>query len=749
MYYIELPTKIKLYARDDTGPLRQRSWSSLAFLVDGGLPDSDSADSGTDSCVGSESEVERGTDGESIFSDSSPSDAEGDPTSNGSALSPSSPIRSTSKRIYSARKKKKFSSRRKFRVFYEKPRVEAFIDPFEELDHEDNLWNSDTRPTHLQEAVDTDLFRDIRKKILPAKAEEIAKVFSTVIPGDQVDTELCSRRTEKIFDERKDTTLSGKSIKNPPVRGQLGEAFIELREGYKAKKQRPYENHGQKHDILRKIIERNLRELGWLEGCMTSEWCCAPFTVPKLPPADQNTIDGWQRVVDFCSLNAETKADSHCLPLIEEEIAKRARGCLFSVLDLRHGFHQMPLRKDSRPLTCMCTACGPVQWMVMPMGPKNAPSFLQRMMEDVLFTAHPELRAFVSVYIDDIIIATEGEGLTEAKQVALHEKQLNQVLDILQANQLICWPKKGKFFLKSVESCGSLLENGTRRPSPGKLVAIQKWKHPETITEVRGFLGCCNFYHTFVPNYAKFAALLTELLKVGREVGKAGSKVRVKWTDKCEQAFHYLKAALCEVATLHVPKFDRLFYRRTDASRYAIGAVLEQVDEATGDHYPLAFWSRKRTPRHMQWSPREQETYAIIWALKKYQSWVRTNRVDVLTDHRSLKYWATEHIDTVSGQAGRRARWHVFLSVFDLHVSYLLGKRNTVADALSRWAYPASEGLQSTNIHGTEQDLNDVIEWDQEEKSSFDVNACNALLKVVHYRAMISRPSPIRRMLMK
>ena len=165
-----------------------------------------------------------------------------------------------------------------------------------------------------------------------------------------------------------------------------------------------------------------------------------------------------------------------------------------------------------------------------------------------------------------------------------------------------------------------------------------------------------------------------------------------------------------------MPKFDRPFYIRTDASRYAIGAVLEQVDEATGDHYPLAFWSRKLAPRQMQWSPREQETYAIICALKRYQSWVGTNRVEVLTDHRSLEYWATEHIDTVASPAGRRARWHEFLSLFDLHVSYLPGKHNTVADALSRWAYPASEGLQGTNIHGTEQDRHVVIEWDQEEK---------------------------------
>ena len=75
------------------------------------------------------------------------------------------------------------------------------------------------------------------------------------------------------------------------------------------------------------------------------------------------------------------------------------------------------------------------------------------------------------------------------------------------------------------------------------------------------------------------------------------------------------------------------------------------------------------------------ETYPIICAVKKYQSWIGTNRVEILTDHRSLEYWSTEHVNTVSSPAGRRARWHAFLSLFDLHVAYLPGKYNTVADA--------------------------------------------------------------------
>ena len=188
-----------------------------------------------------------GNDDECIFSDFSSSDAEGDPSSNGSSSSPFSPIRSTSKGIFSVRAKKNLKLRREFRVFYENPRMEAFNDPFEELDHEDDLWNAGTCPTYLQEAVDTDLSRNIRKKILSAMAEETARYFSTVIPADQVDTELCSKKRGKIFEEWKDTILSGKLVKKPQVRVQFGEAFIELCEGYRAKKQRPYENHRQEH----------------------------------------------------------------------------------------------------------------------------------------------------------------------------------------------------------------------------------------------------------------------------------------------------------------------------------------------------------------------------------------------------------------------------------------------------------------------------------------------------------------------
>ena len=167
---------------------------------------------------------------------------------------------------------------------------------------------------------------------------------------------------------------------------------------------------------------------------MSSEWCSAPFTVPKSPPADQSSIDAWRLVVDYRAPNAATVPDAHPLPLIEKEVAARAKGKLFTVLDLRHGFHQMPLRKEDRHLPAMCTPCGTVQWTVLPMDLKNAPWMFQKMMETILFQKHKslDLQEFCSIYIDDLLIATPlGKNFDEC--LKLHEEQVRKVLEVLGA----------------------------------------------------------------------------------------------------------------------------------------------------------------------------------------------------------------------------------------------------------------------------------------------------------------------------
>ena len=91
----------------------------------------------------------------------------------------------------------------------------------------------------------------------------------------------------------------------------------------------------------------------------------------------------------------------------------------------------------------------------------------------------------------------------------------------------------------------------------------------------------------------------------------------------------------------------------------------------------------------MNWDIRDQETDAIVSALETWAGWIGIQPVMVLTDHQALESWVTEVLGCISGMSGRRARWHMRLSRFKIVVRYIPGGLNVVADALSRWAYPA------------------------------------------------------------
>jgi hypothetical protein len=155
-----------------------------------------------------------------------------------------------------------------------------------------------------------------------------------------------------------------------------------------------------------------------------------------------------------------------------------------------------------------------------------------------------------------------------------------------------------------------------------------------------------------------------------------------------------------------------------DASQFAVGATLEQgidksrkptiEDVRSKKTVPVAFMSRKLTPGQTKWVAREQETYAIILALLKWESWIGLQPVTVLTDHKALQEWLHEALGVPSGPLGRRLRWHLEFSKFDLEVGYIPGKENMICDILSRWAYPASKAFRDLSKHGSEQDVEDV-----------------------------------------
>ena len=150
------------------------------------------------------------------------------------------------------------------------------------------------------------------------------------------------------------------------------------------------------------------------------------------------------------------------------------------MLDLKHGYHQMPLHPDSRPCTAMSTPLRPMQWKVVPMGAKNGNAAFQRMMEDLL----GPVRDCADPFVDDIIIGSGTGNMTENELIDAHEKDLRRVLSELDKHNMVCKPTKASPFVKEVEFAGHVVGHGQRRPMPGKLASLHHWEKPQTISEL-------------------------------------------------------------------------------------------------------------------------------------------------------------------------------------------------------------------------------------------------------------------------
>ncbi len=133
-------------------------------------------------------------------------------------------------------------------------------------------------------------------------------------------------------------------------------------------------------------------------------------------------------------------------------------------------------------LTAFRTRYGHYEYLVMPFGLTNAPATFQHLMNGILRLF---LDDFVIVYLDDILIFS--------KTVEEHEQHLEKVLQALQDNQLDAKASKCEFFRTEVDFLGHIISADGMKMEPGKIQAIVDWPQPTNVTEVRSFLGFCQF----------------------------------------------------------------------------------------------------------------------------------------------------------------------------------------------------------------------------------------------------------------
>ena len=210
-------------------------------------------------------------------------------------------------------------------------------------------------------------------------------------------------------------------------------------------------------------------------------------------------------------------------------------------------------------------------------------------------------------------------------------------------------------------------ENGLS-PDPAKVQAVANWRVPTNVIEVRSFLGLAGYYRRFIKDFARIAAPLTNLTRKNHPF---------TWSLREGEAFNALKTVLQQAPVLQLADQTRPYIVTTDASDYAMGAVLSQVWD-DGEH-PVAFESRKMNPAEQNYPTHERELLAVIHALRTWRHYLLGRQFTIVSDHHSLKF-----LQTQPQLSRRQARWLELLAEFDFEIVHRPGKSNVVADALSR-----------------------------------------------------------------
>lgn len=181
----------------------------------------------------------------------------------------------------------------------------------------------------------------------------------------------------------------------------------------------------------------------------------------------------------------------------------------------------------------------------------------------------------------------------------------------------------------------------------------------------------CNFYRSYVPNYAEIAVPLTDMTKKGLTND-------IRFNEEQRNAFLKLKEGLCNATTLHKPNYNKEFVIRADASDKSVGACLSQLDDA-GMERPISFMSCKLNDAQSKMAAVEKEAYAIIMALQKFGYIVFGGKIMIYSDSNPLQY-----ITDCAPKSSKLTRWSLALARFDLTIKHISGRSNIAADFFSR-----------------------------------------------------------------
>ena len=365
---------------------------------------------------------------------------------------------------------------------------------------------------------------------------------------------------------------------------------------------------------------------------------------------------------DFRALNAKTVKDAYPLPRIDESMDALAGARYFSTLDLQSAYMQVPMHPDDAHKTAFTTPLGLYEHRRMAFGLCNAPATFQRLMQTAF---REELFNILLCYLDDLLVFSPT--------ISEHIRRLDIVFTRLSEYGLKLELRKCDFFKREVKYLGHGVSAEGIATDPENVTAVENWPKPETLKQLRSFLGFASYYRRYVPNFTAVASPLNALVTTccrdikGKPRSSASYRLGSQWTENCEVAFSNIKRVLTTAPVLGFADYQQPFIVETDASDLGLGAVFSQVQD--GRTRIIAYASRglsKAEKNQSNYSSKKLELLALKWAVcDKFRDYLLGGQFTLYTDNNPLTYL----MKSVKLPAVEQ-RWAAALAPFHFEIRY-------------------------------------------------------------------------------
>ena len=339
------------------------------------------------------------------------------------------------------------------------------------------------------------------------------------------------------------------------------------------------------------------------------QYASLPMLVPK---SSLKTVTGnpthinYRFVTLFNKLNEYIAMEPSQPDNIEETLYDVGQWKYIIVGDLSNSFHQRWIAKSKLP------------WMAFPspykgmyillrsgQGMKNQSEGLQHKMRMVLGDLIQQGKA--RIIADDI--QTGGKTVMEALE------NWKLILQACAKNNIKIDPKKTKILSNNIHLLGWIKKNDSLHPDPHRILAIQKAEFPNTVSDMRSYLGT---YKTFFKSMENMAQILHPLEQV---TGEKDGKAKIEWNPELSKAFKVSQQSIGSISPLYQPKREDQLVITLDWSKKGIGATLYAVSGP--EKKIVEYFSAKLKGNQINWPPCDGEGLALATALKRFSHFLR------------------------------------------------------------------------------------------------------------------------------